>query len=313
MTDAECPRAIVTTLSVLPDQAQSWADWQAAFCRAAQARPGFVSIETIPVAGDIGEWHVIQRFATAGDLDAWSVSPARAAALRDFESLRAPGRAAPADAAAPDFHGISAVTEVITTTVAPGREAAFHDWAAAMQAAQARFPGYLGTLIQAPVAAALPFWTTLVRFASPAQLDNWLASPERAARLAVADPTVSSWRSHRLSSPFAGWFPSGPETAAPPAWKQTALVLLVLFPVVMLEVRFLSPLLAALPMALATFIGNAISVAAVSWVLMRVAVLCLGWWLNPGQGARRQRMELAGAATLVLLYAIEILFFTFIL
>ena len=83
----------------------------------------------------------------------------------------------------------------------------------------------------------------------------------------------------------------------------------VLFPVVMLEIRFLSPLTAGLPPAVATFIGNAISVALVSWLLMRVATAALGWWLNPAPD-RRRRVEALGAGVMLGLYAAEITLFT---
>jgi antibiotic biosynthesis monooxygenase (ABM) superfamily enzyme len=165
----------------------------------------------------------------------------------------------------------------------------------------------MGTLIQAPVSQELPYWTTLVRFATPAQLDAWLASEARKTLLARGDSKTSTWKSRRMQSGFAAWFPGAGEDA-PPAWKQTMLVLLVLFPVVMLEIRFLSPHLAALPPAVATFIGNALSVALVSWPLMSFAVAGLGWWLKPPAG-RRAPMEILGLATVLGLYAIEIALF----
>ena len=117
---------------------------------------------------------------------------------------------------------------------------------------------------------------------------------------------IASWRSHRLPSPFAAWFPSDPDRPAPPLWKQGMLVLLVLYPIVMLELRFLNPLLAPLMPAPATFIGNAISVALVTWPLMPVTVFCLGWWLQPAP-QRRLRTTLFGLALIALLYAAEVL------
>jgi antibiotic biosynthesis monooxygenase (ABM) superfamily enzyme len=48
----------------------------------------------------------------------------------------------------------------------------------------------------------------------------------------------------RLSNSFAGWFPSeGPDREPPTTLKQSMVVLLVLFPIVMEELRFLTPLL----------------------------------------------------------------------
>lgn len=86
-------------------------------------------------------------------------------------------------------------------------------------------------------------------------------------------------------------------------------MLLVLFPVVMLEIRFLSPLTAGLPTAVATFIGNAISVSLVSWLLMGLATAALGWWLTPAPN-RRRRIEFLGACVMLGLYAAEIALFT---
>jgi len=145
-----------------------------------------------------------------------------------------------------------------------------------------------------------------VRFSTPEQLDAWLSSPERRALLQRSAALVQGWQSRRLPSSFAGWFPSAPGQAAPPTWKQAALVLLVLYPIVMLELRFLSPLLAGLVPAVGTFIGNAISVALVSWPLMPLAVSGLAWWLQP-RPAVHARTEILGALLVAALYALELL------
>jgi antibiotic biosynthesis monooxygenase (ABM) superfamily enzyme len=60
------------------------------------------------------------------------------------------------------------------------------------------------------------------------------------------------------------------------------IVLLTLFPVVMLELLYLNPLLQSLNMAIATFIGNALSVAATGFVLIPLALRAFKWWLLPG-------------------------------
>jgi uncharacterized protein len=58
-------------------------------------------------------------------------------------------------------------------------------------------------------------------------------------------------------------------------------VLLTLFPVVMLELLYLSPLLQSLDLAIATFIGNLLSVAALTWLLVPRANRAFEWWLRP--------------------------------
>jgi uncharacterized protein len=64
---------------------------------------------------------------------------------------------------------------------------------------------------------------------------------------------------------------------------------------------------AALPFAIALFIGNIASVLLltylVPWVSERFA-----WWLQP-VGANRRRTEIAGAAMIVVLYALMVLAF----
>ncbi|MBN8944286.1 MAG: antibiotic biosynthesis monooxygenase [Rhizobiales bacterium] len=301
--------AVATKVRLAAGAGEAFADWQSALVRAASEAPGFASLELIATYAGSAEWQIVQRFDTAEALRRWQATEERARLLETLGHLAEPGGQALVDEAAPDFHAASFVTEIVTTTVDPGKEAAFRAWAEAMQAQQARFPGYMGTLVQAPVPARRPSWTTLVRFAMPEQLDAWLASEERARLLASADPAMSTWKSRRMDNAFAGWFPETEDRASPPAWKQTALVLLVLFPVVMLEIRFLSPHLAGLNLAVATFIGNAISVSLVSWPLMAIAIRCLNWWLRPAP-ARRRRVELLGAATMAALYGLEILAFT---
>ncbi len=59
------------------------------------------------------------------------------------------------------------------------------------------------------------------------------------------------------------------------------LVVLVLFPIVMLELRFLSPLLGGLNSSVSMFIGNVISVALIAWPFMPLVVGPMNWWLLP--------------------------------
>ena len=308
LVNAGARNAVATKLTMRAGTEAAFATWQAAFTRAASAAPGFVSLELIPAFPGSAEWQVIQRFRSAEALARWQGDPSRVALLSELKELQSSGHEPLADEPAPDFHSTTTVTEVITTVVKPDQEEAFRLWAERIQSVQAGFPGYMGTLVQAPLSAEVPYWTTLVRFEAPAFLEAWLGSAERKAILAEAKPQVSTWQSHRMNNPFSGWFASEKLPDPPPAWKQTCLVLLVLFPVVMLEIMFLSPLLRGLHVAASTFIGNAISVSLVSWPLMAVAIFGMGWWLRPAAESR-WRTELLGALTIAGLYAVEILVF----
>lgn len=296
--------AVTTRIVVRPEASAAFADWQAAFTRGASSQAGFLGVEILPAYAGSTEWQIIQRFVAHDALETWLAHPDRAALLERLGPLRMPDEPGLPEEVAPDYHAFGAVTEVITTVVEPGREGEFLAWSEAIQAAQARFPGYMGTFVQAPVTGDPPYWTALVRFTTPGQLDAWLASGQRKERLASADPTMSHWSSRRLAAGFGSWFAPDARGAVPPAWKQTALVLLVLFPVVALEIRFLSPLLTGLPTMVATFIGNAISVCLVSWPLVGLARAGMSWWLAPAP-LRRRRVEVGGALLLIGLYAAE--------
>lgn len=111
---------------------------------------------------------------------------------------------------------------------------------------------------------------------------------------------------------FDQWFPIPAAGGPPPAaWKQNMLVLLMLYPVVFLFGTFIqTPLLsgrAALPFAVALFIGNVASVLLlnylVPWTSERFA-----WWLQP-VGANARRIDIAGTALVVALYAAIVLAF----
>jgi antibiotic biosynthesis monooxygenase (ABM) superfamily enzyme len=198
------------------------------------------------------------------------------------------------------------VTEVVTTYVKPGQDHEYQTWAEKIHQAEAQFPGYRGGYLQPAASQRQHYWTTLVRFATPEQLDRWLTSDVRKALLRQHDELVQSWEHHRLPSWFSGWFPTDATSSeSPKSWKQSMLVILMLFPIVMLEIRFLSPFLTAVSTAPATFIGNVISVILRGWLFMPLAIAPMKWWLLPGRDSPKWKNAL-GLALLVGLYAVEI-------
>ena len=125
-------------------------------------------------------------------------------------------------------------------------------------------------------------WTTLIRFATTGQLDSWLASTERRRLVDVSAALVESWSSRRLDGAFAGWFPPEGVGPAPLGWKQSMIVRLMLFPIVMIELRLLVPRLRGLDPVFVTFLGNAISVWLLAWPMTPLANRAFDWWLQPG-------------------------------
>jgi antibiotic biosynthesis monooxygenase (ABM) superfamily enzyme len=196
------------------------------------------------------------------------------------------------------------VTLVITTEIKPGKEAAYRTWAERIQKLQATFPGYIGSFVQPPQHSETG-WSTVLRFDSAANLEKWMTSDARAAMVKESEDLIQGFHAQRVDTSFPGWVPTDPVTGKPPnMWKTAALVLLTLFPLVMLEIRFLNPHWQALNPAVGTFIGNAITVALTTWPLMPLAIWGFHAWLFPERQPRWlvQTMPLV----LVLCYLIEI-------
>lgn len=302
---ASTSAAIAVRLRVRDGAHTAFLAWQARMTTIAAAAAGFVSIEFVPVLQSRSEWQMVMQFSDASRLCEWRASHPRASLYQELEGLL--DGAVPREEQPADFHAQGSVTEVIATRVRPGLESAFRDWSARIQQAQAEFPGYRGTYLQAP-SREQTAWTTLIRFATTEQLDSWLASTERRRLVDASAALVESWSSRRLEGAFAGWFPPEGAGPAPPGWKQSMIVLLMLFPIVMIELRLLVPRLRGLDPVFVTFLGNAISVWLLAWPMMPLANRAFDWWLRLGPFGPRL-VTAAGIVLLLALYIIEIAVF----
>lgn len=200
------------------------------------------------------------------------------------------------------------VTEILITEVLESQKESFLQWNAKVCHMEAAFPGFRGAYLQPPAEGKGKLWITFLKFDTEAHLNQWLRSSERRELLEEFFPMVSFFESHQLISPYARWFSSVVQTEVEPAvWKQTMIVLLVLFPVVMLENKYLSPLTAGLSPSLAIFIGNAISVSLISFPLMPLAIRLLYWWLIPPRH-RYRLFSMIGTFIVLTLYMLEIVY-----
>ncbi|MDX2227026.1 MAG: antibiotic biosynthesis monooxygenase [Verrucomicrobiae bacterium] len=272
--------------------------------------PGFVSSDILPpTRPESRQWTILLNFRTAADVGLWQQSTERAALLAEGAPLFEDGTLEEVVRAGdPGEKPGHNVTEVVFSKIRPGREDAYRQWSARIQAAQARYPGYRGMFLQPPEDPG-GLWTTIIRFDTAPHLEAWMNAPERKSLLAESGEFIEHEHFTRLATSFPGWVPVDPTTGqGPPNWKTALLVLLGLFPVVMLELRFLSPVLAGwgLHASLATFIGNVISVAVTSFITMPLFVRWFGWWLFP-QAASMAGVTGRGLSLLCLLFAIEVI------
>ena len=300
----EKPTIRTILADVRPESKSSFVDWQAKFNATIATFPGFVSLEFLSPSEEQKGWLVVQRFSDAEAAAAWYNSiPYRELEAELKTLLVSDGFK---EYAHDEFNVKGNVTELFVTEVNPERESDFRNWTAKIHQVEAKFPGFRGVYVQSPAQSTGRHWITLLQFDTMKNLDQWIGSNERKDLLKESSSLISSLESHRVISPYAGWFASIAKVGEmPPVWKQTMIVLLVLFPIVMFELKYLSPLTAGYDISLATFIGNALSVALISFPMMPIAIWCLGWWLS----SKSQRITIIGTFVMILLYLIEIAIF----
>src|SRR6266576_853248 len=136
--------------------------------------PGFVSSDIIPpTRPDSNEWTIILTFRSDADLVVWQKSKERAEIIAEGVPLFEGGNfnevvQSGESGERPD----SDVTEVIFSKVKLGKEDTYREWAARIQSAQAKYPGYKGTFLQPPDEKG-GFWTTIMPFDSASHPEGW--------------------------------------------------------------------------------------------------------------------------------------------
>jgi uncharacterized protein len=305
---------LVTQTRVREGRTEEFGQWQSAISAAAAEFPGFITQSVLPPNPPLQvDWVIQQRFASLEAASAWLRSERRAGLL---------DAAQPMLAGHDDVHLVrdsaagvrpAPVSAVISSRVRPGREAAFRAWEQRIAAAQAKSPGFQGYRFEPPIPGVQDDWLAILRFDTERNLQAWLDSPERKQLLEQAAPFLDEFHARVVRTGFEQWFPSAADgSSAPAAWKQNMIVLLLLYPVVFLfGISVQTPVLigkAGLPFWLALFIGNVLSVWALSWLVPWVSS-GFGWWLAPARNAGR-RTSLAGATLILLLYAAWLFLFS---
>lgn len=282
-----------------------FADWQAQLNAAIAGLPGFISLEFLCPFPAMRKWEIVQRFGSMQEAVQWKESQTYRDLMDSLQRLSIEKKETVTDVESLK----SGITEVIVVQTSPEKEAAFRSWMAKIHLLEARFPGFRGVYVQSPNRSNGRFWITLLQFDTAEHLDLWLHSPERQSVLEESKALINYMETHRVISPYAGWFATIARVGDLPAlWKQTMVILLVLFPIVMLEFKYLNPHLKELNISLSTFIGNAISVSLISFPMMPIAIRCLRWWLTP-ELEPRKGVDMVGTLVVMALYLLEIWIF----
>jgi uncharacterized protein len=177
------------------------------------------------------------------------------------------------------------VTATVTRRVKPGHEAAYEQFLAGIGGAARAFPGYLGEEVFRPAGGAGGEYQIVYRFDSGAHLRGWLDSGERAAWLARAEPhTAGPLRAQYLTG-LESWFtlPAQPGAPPPPPHKMAVLTWAAIFPLITLVVLATAPLIGPWPLVPRLAVTTAVTVSAMTWVVMPRMTRLLRRWLYPGR------------------------------
>ena len=304
------PAVLIATAKVRRGKEDAFATWKAHHDTIIAKFPGFISSDIMPPGEHSDAWTIVLNFKSHDLLTDWQQSKERGALIAELLPLLRGGdigEAMQKETSQATQPGTN-VTQVILSKIRPGMEDAYRAWAARIQQAQSLYPGYRGMYLQPPKSID-GHWTTLLRYDTAAHLEAWMAAPERAELLEESKAFIEKEELMRLATSFPGWVPINPVTGkGPPDWKTALLVLLGLYPIVVIELRFLNPLLRGLNSSLATFIGNAISVAGTTFITMPLFVRAFGWWLFVDKNSPKLTTP-AGLAILTALFAAEVAFF----
>jgi antibiotic biosynthesis monooxygenase (ABM) superfamily enzyme len=269
---------------------------------------GLLNAEISPAGqSDSGEWSVVQRFHSAENAASWRDSDVRKNILTTLASHLKDG--SHYDETSLD-ECAGTVAACITSIINPGMEDDYCNWLSSVQTAQAKFPGYQGTYLQMPSNSSR-LWTTILRFDTPEALEHWFVSKQRLELIEKSKQLVTSESIKRLSSSFPGWLPVDEKGNSPPRYKAAMLVLLGLYPVVMLQSKFMTPYLTSVQPPLRTFVGNVVGVAMCSFVTMPFLTAVYKDWLLPQTHSDRGKVDTFGIATIVCLYLLENILFWF--
>lgn len=271
----------IVTLTVKSDRVREYAGWQHKMIQTASRQPGYLMAESVdPEDPDDPEFVSIFRFDSPESLNAWLTSKVRADLLAEISDAVV-GDAKVSIVLGKDVGHEEPVTAVITARVAPGQEEFYEDWQERMNRLQAKQPGNIGNAVQKPIPGMQDEWVIMTRYDSPENLERWMHSKARKKMKEEAEGLVTFQTMKKTRASFDGWFNFKDGQVPPRPWQQSAIVLLVLFPTIVLEILLLSPFISWMGMVPATFVSNVVSVILTGFVFIPAIIWMFKWWVRP--------------------------------
>ena len=219
-TDTPNVATAVTAVQVRQGEEGAFAGWLTELNKTIATFSGYVSAVVIPpVPPAQSHWVMVQRSHTIEGLRAWLDSDERRSLLDKSTSLLVDEGTTNVIEGATSDSPRDMVTEIITVSVKPGMEEAYHSWVDRIRQIEARFPGYQGLQLQPPIPGVQDDWVSLLRFDTSEHLNAWLESDARRAALQEVEAFTET-DEQQVAKSFAGWFTFGDAPGqVPPNWK----------------------------------------------------------------------------------------------
>ena len=173
------------------------------------------------------------------------------------------------------------VTLIIRHSARPGSVEAYEAILRELTRAASEFPGHQGV----DVMRQGDRFTSVLRFASAQELQDWLDSPQRRRLIERVSPLLVDGDQQELHRAHEFWFsPQDNAQRQPPRWKQAVVSYLVILPLVMLVPLLWRPLFTQVPLLgsylPANLLITATIVLLVVYVFMPRATRLFAAWLN---------------------------------
>jgi antibiotic biosynthesis monooxygenase (ABM) superfamily enzyme len=173
------------------------------------------------------------------------------------------------------------VTIILSWEVAPGREAAFEQWAHGVTRAATKYPGHLGASWLRPNPGSHTYHTVL-KFDTLEHYTAWESSDELGQWLKRAEEFTH--KGQVQTTGLETWFtlPGKPIATPPPRWKMWLVTLCAIYPLSLAFQIFIAPFLTSLPLAIRAILLSLILVTLLTYLVMPTLTKLLKPWLYPG-------------------------------
>lgn len=226
-----------------------------------------------------------------------------------------PGRLKTVDQASP-HHRHFYTSSVMEYIVPKPRAEAFEAWYGRLRRAAQYHSGFLRADLSTPLDCddGVMKYYSIIHFASPSQLDLWLASEVRQRFFKEGESFFLAYRFKSFTTGLEGWFSiqgGSRRSLGPPRWKQILSVVLGLYPTVILQGMAFSALgvMQGWPLPTAMLVNNLITSSLLTWVVMPRVSQLLRFWLRPAYSIPSRRVDWVGAGIVfILLISCVVLF-----